>query len=72
MTFLIEWKRNIVLLMAMELKTKAPLDISLDNTGSTKDMFKLYDLTKGNLLPIDNTESGSCSESCELYPMEET
>ena len=39
---------------------------------STKDMFKLYDLTKGNLLPIDNTESGSCSESCELYPMEET
>jgi hypothetical protein len=35
-------------------------------------MFKLYDLTKGNLLPIDDTESGSCSESCELYPMEET
>tara|TARA_B100000768_G_C11194472_1_gene338831 strand:+ start:52 stop:882 length:831 start_codon:yes stop_codon:yes gene_type:complete len=34
---------------------------------STKDMFKLYDLTKGNLLPIDDTESGGCSESCELY-----
>ena len=40
------------------------------NHRSTKDMFKLYDLTKENLLPINDMETGGCSESCELYPTE--
>lgn len=41
------------------------------NNRSTKDMFKLYELAMGNLFPIDDTQSGGCSESCELFDMEE-
>jgi len=33
---------------------------------STDILFKLYDETMGNLLPISNEDSG-CSESCELF-----
>ena len=38
----------------------------------TETMFKLYQLSKDNIIPISQIEHGAgCSESCELYPMEE-
>jgi 3'-phosphoadenosine 5'-phosphosulfate sulfotransferase (PAPS reductase)/FAD synthetase len=37
---------------------------------STKQLKELYKLSMGNLLPIDNLESGGCSESCEFLPTE--
>ncbi len=39
----------------------------------TETMFKLYELSKNNIIPISKIEHGyGCSESCEIFPTEET
>lgn len=37
---------------------------------STIDLFNQYELLKDNLLPVSNEETGSCSESCELFSLD--
>lgn len=37
---------------------------------STDTMFKLYELSKDNILPISDADTGGCGESCEILPTE--
>lgn len=37
---------------------------------STIQLFQQYELSKNNLLPINNEESGGCSESCEVFTLD--